>query len=244
MNKREERQQKRLKEEQRKKNISMVTIGAGLLLVVAGVFLPKLNLGKNKLLNNIVIPNFHERSNGTENAIGNPDATVKVEEFSSFTCSHCAAFALDPIPESNTADSIVIPTESYLLEHYIDTGKIYFIYYPYGWTDEANLASEAAFCAMEQGKFWDYRDVVFANQGNQAIDGFSSASLEAFAEKISMNTKQFNDCFVNKKYHQKMLEYNSLGNSRGVEGTPTFIVNDVNVYASDLIQTIENALNK
>jgi protein-disulfide isomerase len=241
MGKREDRRAQRLKEQRRKTMLSIVAILAGLLLVTAALFLPKISYSGKFSEADVVMPVLHARPVSLDNTLGDPNAPVKVMEFSSFTCSHCAEFALDPAPQGNS-NALEIPTEEQLINLYINSGKVYFTYIPFGWTEDANRATEAAFCAMDQGKFWEYRDVIFANQTNQKINGITDDSLEIFAKKLSLDQTVFINCLEGGKYHQKMLESNDLGTQLGIEGTPTFFVNRIPIYSTELIQSIENAL--
>lgn len=85
---------------------------------------------------------------------GDANAPVKIVEFSDFQCSYCATFHKQTYPQ--------------LLETYIKTGKVLFIYkqYPLTFHPEAQKAAEASLCANAQGKFWEMHDKLFEATSN------------------------------------------------------------------------------
>ena len=144
------------------------------------------------------------------NAMGNPDAPVTMIEFSDFLCPYCRQFALE--------------TEPLLIEEYVATGKVYFIYRTLGdWLGPQSQASaEAAYCAAEQNKFWEYHDLLFANQ--DLVD-FSAQNLLGFAEELGLNMDQFEDCLQNGEYRPQVEKDLQDGLLAGVRGTPSFLIN-------------------
>ncbi len=84
---------------------------------------------------------------------GSEDAPITIVEFSDFECPFCGRFFSQTLP--------------LIEDNYIDTGKVKFVYrdFPLSFHPQAQPAAEAAECANEQGKFWDYHDKIFNNQG-------------------------------------------------------------------------------
>jgi len=144
------------------------------------------------------------------NAMGNPDAPVTMIEFSDFLCPYCRQFALE--------------TEPLLIEEYVATGKVYFIYRTLGdWLGPQSQASaEAAYCAAEQNRFWEYHDLLFANQ--KLVD-FSSQNLIGFAEDLGLNMDQFEGCVQQGEYRPQVENDLQDGLRAGVRGTPSFLIN-------------------
>ncbi len=147
---------------------------------------------------------------------GNPDATITIVEFSDFQCPFCKRFHQTTLP--------------LILENYVDTGKVKFVYrdfpieslHPNG-AIPAALASE---CADEQGMFWEYHDKLFQNQKNWERLGTEEVVnvLKAYAEEFGLNTNQFNDCLNSAKYLDEVSKDYQEGNSYGITGTPTFFI--------------------
>ena len=97
-------------------------------------------------------------------SMGDPNAPVKVEEYGDFQCPACRIFH-----ESQ---------EGQLIEKYIKTGLVYFTYTPFSFIgDESVKAAEAAYCAADQGKFWEYHDMLYANQTAENKGDFADSRL-------------------------------------------------------------------
>ncbi len=79
---------------------------------------------------------------------------------------------------------------------------------------------EAAYCANDQGKFWEYADVLFARQG-----AGDYPSLKLYANQLELDTKAFNECIDSGKYKAKAREDYSYGGKFGIAMTPTVFVN-------------------
>ena len=134
-------------------------------------------------------------------------------EYASFTCPHCAHFH-----ETVFFD---------LKKNYIDTGKVHFTYVPFSFLGPESLqAAEAAYCAMDQGKFWDFHDILFANQAGENAGNYSDSKLKGFAQQLKLDTAAFNACFDANTHEQKVLDNLEYGRGKGVNATPYFIVND------------------
>lgn len=92
-------------------------------------------------------------SKGNLPVLGSSDAKITIIEFSDFQCPFCESFFMSTYPE--------------LKKNYIDTGKVQFAFRHYPLTSihpNAQKAHEAAECANEQGKFWEYHDKLFQTQ--------------------------------------------------------------------------------
>src|SRR3989344_1487036 len=84
---------------------------------------------------------------------GDKNAPIVMLEFSDFQCPFCAKFWAETLPQ--------------IEKNYVDTGKVYFVYKDFPLSEIhpfAQQAAEAALCAGEQGKFWEYHDKLFENQ--------------------------------------------------------------------------------
>ncbi len=81
-------------------------------------------------------------------------------------------------------------------------------------------------CANEQGRFWDYHDMLFANWNGENQGAFADARLVAFADTLGLDMDAFNSCFDAQKYQDQVLSDTADGQALGVQGTPTLFVND------------------
>ncbi len=84
----------------------------------------------------------------------------------------------------------------------------------------AQKASEATECADDQGKFWEYHDVLYANQNALDVD-----SLKGYAAELGLDTATFNDCLDSGKHQGEVEKDLQDGRSYGVTGTPAFFIN-------------------
>jgi protein-disulfide isomerase len=161
--------------------------------------------------------------NGT--STGDPSAPIKVEEFSDFRCTHCAAFWRESEPR--------------LIQDYVATGKVYFTYKPFSFiSDESFLAAEAAYCALDQGKFWEFHDYIFANFEQPMTEKL----LRAFAQDLKLDMKQYDSCMSSHKYRQQVQDDVQYGRNKNITGTPTFDVNGKLVSRVELFSAIDEAL--
>ena len=85
---------------------------------------------------------------------------------------------------------------------------------------QAQIASEAAQCAHEQGKFWEFHDEIFKNQR-----ALSAENLKSYAANLSLDTEKFNACVDSGKFTKDVNEDHQAGLAVGVTGTPAFFVN-------------------
>jgi len=162
---------------------------------------------------------------------GQADAPVTVAEYLDFQCPVCrrAEVGLLPIIE----------------EEYIATGKARLEVHPIAILgDESVLAAEAAQCAGEQGKFWEFHDTLFANQAGENKGAFSKDRLKQMAEALQLDRQAFGSCLDSGRYEAAVKGATQASKSVGVQGTPTFFVNGVRAENSvdSLRQAIEAAL--
>jgi len=224
MGKRQEirnRQQQKI----RKQQITALIIILVLALLISGfVILQSLKpIGEIKTLEN------RNHPQAVEMTLGNPDAKIVVEEFSDFQCVACFRFWQNSEPE--------------FIDKYVATGKVLFKYAPFSFIGEESFqAAEAAYCANEQGKFWEYHDMLFSNWTGENIGNFNNLRLIAFATSIGLDEKDFKSCFNSNKYASEVKQGVVYGNQNGVNATPSFLVNGQLVYADALFSTIDSLL--
>lgn len=226
MGKRQETRSRRRKEKLRRQLI-LIGMIVGFVAIVAGfIVMPLIQAGQVDL-DGIRLPATEPRPMAKDNAMGDPDAPVKVVEYSDFLCGYCRTFALYE--------------EAPIVRKYIEPGLVHFEYLSFSFmAPQSARAAEANYCAMEQGKFWEYRDITFEN-ATQA-DKLSDAYLLAYAKKLGLDEKAFRDCYLGGTYRQRVQDDLQSGRARGVQGTPSFFVNDQLVYKDDLVEAIEAAL--
>ena len=92
--------------------------------------------------------------------------------------------------------------------------------YPLGFHDRAQPAAEAAQCANEQGKFWEYHDKLFENQR-----ALQDSNLRQYAVDLGLNAESFGECLDSGRFSDDVAQDMREGTSVGVRGTPAFFVN-------------------
>ena len=157
---------------------------------------------------------------------GNLNSSLTIIEFGDFKCPACKAS--HPIIEEilNKYDAVLYYRNFPLPMH----GEISF------------LSAEAAQCANEQGKFWEYHDLLYDKQ-----DFLSKDNLKLYARQTGLNEQQFDLCLDNEKYKGETLK--DLGDAKklGLKGTPTFFINGREVFGADkqeIERIIEEELRK
>ncbi|MBI5079606.1 DsbA family protein [Candidatus Wolfebacteria bacterium] len=171
----------------------------------------------------------------SDSVLGDKNAPVTIVEYSDFQCPFCGKFFKE--------------TESVLREKYVKTGKVKFIYRDFAFLGQESIwAAEAARCAGEQGKFWQYHDYLFNNQKRENQGDFSKNNLKSFAASLGLDKEKFNACVDSEKYAALIQEETKTGGEAGVSGTPASFINGI-LYAGALpvatfVQIIDGELNK
>jgi protein-disulfide isomerase len=147
-------------------------------------------------------------------ALGKQDAPVTIVEFADFQCPFCKRHFDDSFAQ--------------IKQEYIDSGKVKYVYmnFPLDMHPNAMPAANAAECANEQGKFWEYHDKLFATQTeweNQESTN-ATATFKQYAASMGLNAGQFNSCLDSNKYQSKIDKETQDGSSYGVSGTPAFYI--------------------
>jgi protein-disulfide isomerase len=185
--------------------IALIAVGA--LLVAAALIYPNL-----RPVGDIATADQTERPMVADNAMGDPNAPIKIEEFSDYQCPFCARFSED--------------TEKQIVDTYVANGTVYFVYRSFGnfIGPESKAAAEAAYCAGDQNKYWEYHDLLFANQTGENVGAYTDRRLQAFAETLKLDMGAFNDCFNSGKYSDRVDQDRADGVAAGVTGTPAFLL--------------------
>ena len=135
-----------------------------------------------------------------------PDAAVTIVEFSDFECPFCVR---------------VQPTLERVMEQY--AGKVRLVYRHFPLTSihpQAWKAAEASLCAGEQDRFWEYHDVLFAEQHAMTVP-----DLKEKARRIGLAGAEFDACLDSARHSEAVRKDLLAGTAAGVSGTPAFFVN-------------------
>lgn len=138
-------------------------------------------------------------------SIGPADAPVTIVEFSDFQCPYCQR-STDTLKE--------------LRRLYGDKIRVVYRDYPGPNHPLAAPAAEAAQCAGDQGKFWEYHDALFNHQATGA-----GWDYEALARDLGLQTGEFSACLNTGRYREEVRKDLQDGLALGITSTPTFFIN-------------------
>lgn len=162
--------------------------------------------------------------------LGPKDAPVTIVEYTDYECPFCGRHFRETLPQ--------------LLSKYEDSVRYIILNFPISRIHPfAQRAAEAAECAHEQGRFWEFHDMLFQNQAALDVE-----SLKLYAEEVGLDPQAFGACLDTGATTQLVLDDVQAGISYGVNGTPTFFINSrmmVGAQPFSSFQTlIDDALDK
>lgn len=158
-------------------------------------------------------------------AWGPENAKVTVIEFSDFQCPYCRRFHEETLPQ--------------LRALYGD--RIRFVYRDLPLTSIhgfAQGAAEAAECANEQGRFWEYHDLLFQNQ-----TALQTPDLKAYAARLGLNQAAFDACVDSHKYADEVNADIDDASAAAVTGTPTFFINGRRLVGAQPLSAFQQAID-
>jgi len=156
---------------------------------------------------------------------GNPKAKVMIVEFSDFQCPYCGRVEA-------TLQSVLAKHPDTVALAYRDMpmSKIHPL---------ARQAAKAARCSGEQGKFWEYHDLLFADQSKLDQDGLMDK-----ARKLKLDEQQFESCLSGEKFEAQIQQDSQDGMRAGVNGTPGFFINGIFLSGSQPERAFENLVQE
>ena len=144
--------------------------------------------------------------------LGDPDAPVTIVEFGDYQCHQCYNWF------HNTKPAIT--------RDYIDTGKANLVFVDMAFLGrDSSPAAQATYCAEDQGKYWEYHDMLYNAQEDKIDGGWANTErLKAFAFSMGLDMELFESCLDSGKY-SKRVQYNTQqARDHGVRGTPGFFI--------------------
>ena len=166
--------------------------------------------------------------NGGE-LLGDPSAPVLVEEYGDFQCPVCGQWERD-----------VYPT----VRRLVDQGRIRFEYHPIAFIGpESVAAANAAEAAGDEGKFWAYHDLLFADQAPENSGALTTDRLLELGRQAGLTSQQFQQHVTNGTYDNWVRQITDQSSQRGVVQTPTVMVNGQQVDSALTAQGLLAAVN-
>jgi len=146
--------------------------------------------------------------------LGDESASISIVEFGDYQCPFCKR--------------LFDQTEPQLMQEYVMSGKakFYFLDFVIVGPDSLTLA-EGAWCAEEQGKYYQYHDYVYSNQGDENSGWGTPEKVKSFAIDLGLDVEEFSLCLDSKKYESRVQQLTAMAQGLGSTGTPTsFIGNE------------------
>lgn len=166
--------------------------------------------------------------NGGE-LLGRPTAPVLVEEYGDFQCPICGQW-----------ERTVYPT----VRRLVDQGRIRFQYHPIAFIGpESVAAANAAEAAGDEGRFWAYHDLLFADQAPENSGALTTDRLLALGRQLGLTSPQFQQRVRDGTYDNWIRQVTDQSSQRGVVQTPTVLVNGREVDAALTAQGLQAAVN-
>ncbi len=163
---------------------------------------------RSKIAVHLEPPSPHRVEVATGGALfkGPAKAPVTIVKFEDFHCPYCKKAQ---------------PTVAQVMSKYGNKVKLVHRDFPIDSIHPAaRTAHEAARCANEQGKFWQYHDVLYANAPKAEV-----ADLKAYAEEVGLDVPAFEKCVASGKFRDTVQKDVDEGISLGITGTPSFFIN-------------------
>jgi protein-disulfide isomerase len=144
---------------------------------------------------------------GNNPSIGPKGAKIQLVEFTDYQCPFCGR---------------VRPAINQLIDDYKDKLRYTLMDFPLSFHQYAKKAHEAAHCAGDQGKYWEYNKDIWSKQQALQVD-----ELKKYAKELKLNTKKFDECLDSGKYTERVEENVKIGANAGAQGTPSFFINGI-----------------
>lgn len=136
---------------------------------------------------------------------GDPNAAVTVVQFTDFECTNCAQ---------------QFQTLQKLIAEYGNRVRLVIRDFPLAQHENAIKAAEAAEAAREQGRYWEYIDLLYQNQSALQVD-----KLKEYATSVGLDRKKFDAALDSGRFNGKVQRDIADGSKIGVGTTPVLFVN-------------------
>lgn len=218
--------------------IAAVLIG-GALIYSAG--LKKVNNNEQTANLEKAVVDLSEPQIDDDVILGDPNAPVAVFVFGDYQCPFCAKFTKE--------------TEPQIIKNYVETGKAKLIYKDLAFLGpESTLAAQAAECAKDQGKYWQYHDALYENEfkeyqetgDSEHTGNLNKATFQKIASDLKMNVDEFLTCFDSQKYAAEVEK--DISEAKAAMGqkisTPTIFINGKMIQGAYPYDTFAKAIDE
>mgnify|MGYP001082782431 FL=1 len=159
-------------------------------------------------------------------SLGAESAAITLIEFSDFECPYCRKWHMEVWP--------------LLQQEYGDQIRLVYRDFPlYGLHANAAPAAEAANCAGDQDKYWDFHTLLFTTESTYSMDLFNQ-----FAQDLGLNVDDFSDCLSSGKYAEEVKADYDWAVNLGVQSTPTFFVNGIPMIGAQPFEAFKSLIDQ
>lgn len=156
--------------------------------------------------------------------LGSPLAPITIIEFGDYQCPQCNNWYHN--------------TKPLIKNQYIDLKKANLIFVDIAFFGPDSVsAAQASYCANDQGKYWQYHDILYENQKGINDGWASKENLKKFASQLGLDLDLFNSCLESGKYAKRVNHNIEVAKQNGVSGTPTFFI----VGPNDQVRKLDGA---
>lgn len=170
------------------------------------------------------VPPPAEVETGDREGLGNPNAPVTIVEFGDFQCEHCRAAA---------------PVVREILSRYGNRVRYFYRHLPLGQHEHAWAAAQASECAREEGRFWEYHDLLFEN-----AQLLSRQKFVELAQSLGLEPQAFEQCLATARYRYVVEEDLREARRVGATATPTFFVNGRRFPGTPTVKELEELIQE
>jgi protein-disulfide isomerase len=127
-------------------------------------------------------------------------------------------------------------------------GQVQLVYYPFALNPTSEVATQAAWCAGEQGKFWEFHHMLFRRQELWNRLAAPLERLREFAKDLNLDTAALKSCVESGRMQDRVQADKAYGQQLQVSSTPTMFINDYRIVGTqsegDLVRLIRQELNR
>lgn len=132
-----------------------------------------------------------------------------------------------------------------LIETYVDNGTLRFEWRDFAYLgQESKTAAQAARAAQEQGKFWEYHDLLYQNQGSINGGTYSDDKLVGLARQLGLDIESFESGLASGRFEEVVQEDLREAQELGIQGTPSFTINEQRLVGPQPLEAFEQVIEE
>jgi protein-disulfide isomerase len=159
-------------------------------------------------------------------SLGPSGAPITIIEFSDYQCPYCKRWHDDVWSE--------------IQKNYADKVRLVYRDFPLSSIhSDATSAAEAANCANEQGKFWEFHELLFG-----AKSGLGDDAYKKYAAELNLDSAAFDKCLSDRRYQAEVKADFDYAANLGISSTPTFFINGIPLVGAQPFEVFKQVIDK